>query len=212
MKNRVVITGMGAVTPLGNTVAETWAGICAGRSGIGPITKFDSAAFDTRIAGEIKGFDALQVVNKKELRRLDDFIVYALAAATMAFADAALAAGGPGAERMGVIIGSAIGGLATIEKEKEAISLGGPRKMSAFTIPAVLANLAAGHVSIRFGAKGPISCPVTACAAGSCAIGDAARLIAGGYADVMVAGGGRGGGEPPERRRIQRHARHLHPQ
>ena len=189
MKNRVVITGMGAVTPLGNSVAQTWAGIRAGRSGIGPIAKFDCSAFETKIAGEIKGFDPLQVVNKKELRRLDDFIVYALAAATMAFADAGLAGGGSGAERTGVIIGSAIGGLATIEKEKEAIFLGGPRKMSPFTIPAVLANLAAGHVSIRFGAKGPIGCPVTACAAGSCAIGDAYRIIAGGYADVMAAGG-----------------------
>jgi 3-oxoacyl-[acyl-carrier-protein] synthase II len=189
LKKRVVITGMGAMTPLGNSVGETWAGIRAGRSGIGPIAKFDCSAFETKIAGEIKGFDPLQVVNKKELRRLDDFIVYALAAATMAFADAGLAGGGSGAERTGVIIGSAIGGLATIEKEKEAIFLGGPRKMSPFTIPAVLANLAAGHVSIRFGAKGPIGCPVTACAAGSCAIGDAYRIIAGGYADVMVAGG-----------------------
>ena len=190
MKNRVVVTGMGAITPLGNSVAETWAGICAGRSGIGPITKFDCAAFDTKIAGEIKAFDPLKYVNKKELRRFDDFIVYALAAATMAVADAGLAAGsGAEAERMGVIIGSGIGGLTTIEKEKEAILQGGPRKMSAFTIPAILANLASGHVSIRFGAKGPINCTVTACAAGSCAIGDAARTIADGYADVMIAGG-----------------------
>jgi 3-oxoacyl-[acyl-carrier-protein] synthase II len=128
-------------------------------------------------------------VNKKELRRLDDFIIYALAAAEMAMTDAGLVIGEERAERTGVIIGSAIGGLATIEKEKEAIFQGGPRKMSPFTIPAVLANLAAGHVSIRFGAKGPINCTVTACAAGTCAIGDAARIIAEGYADVMIAGG-----------------------
>lgn len=189
MKRRVVVTGMGAVTPLGNTVAETWQGICGGRSGVGPITRFDSSAYETKIAGEIRGFDALQYVNKKELRRLDNFIVYALAAATMALDDAGLVVDQGDPTRAGVIIGSAIGGLATLEKEKEAILLGGPRKMSPFTIPAVLANLAAGHVSIRFGAKGPINCTVTACAAGNCAIGDAARLISGGYADVMIAGG-----------------------
>ena len=180
---------MGAVTPLGNSVAETWEGICHGKSGIGKLTKFDCTAYETRIAGELKGFDPLQYVNRKELRRLDDFIIYALAASEMALADAGLTIGAAEAERTGVIIGSAIGGLATIEKEKEAILLGGPRKMSAFTIPAVLANLAAGHVSIRFGAKGPINCSVTACASGTCAIGDAGRLIAEGYADCMIAGG-----------------------
>lgn len=180
---------MGAVTPLGNSVAETWEGICRGKSGIAPITRFDCTDFETKIAGEIKGFDPLGYVNKKELRRLDDFIIYALAAAEMAMSDAGLVIGEESAERTGVIIGSAIGGLATIEKEKEAILLGGPRKMSPFTIPAILANLASGHVSIRFGAKGPINCPVTACAAGSSAIGDAARIIEGGYADIMIAGG-----------------------
>ena len=180
---------MGAVTPLGNTVAETWEGICRGKSGIGRITRFDCTAFETKIAGELKGFDPLQYVNKKEQRRLDDFIIYALASAEMAMADAGLVIGAGEAERTGVIIGSAIGGLATIEKEKEAVLLGGPRKMSPFTIPAALANLAAGHVSIRFGAKGPINCSVTACASGTCAIGDAARIIAEGYADVMIAGG-----------------------
>lgn len=180
---------MGAVTPLGNTVAETWEGICRGKSGIGRITRFDCTAFETKIAGELKGFDPLQYVNRKEQRRLDDFIIYALASAEMAMADAGLVIGAGEAERAGVIIGSAIGGLATIEKEKEAVLLGGPRKMSPFTIPAALANLAAGHVSIRFGAKGPINCSVTACASGTCAIGDAARIIAEGYADVMIAGG-----------------------
>ncbi|MHB8910235.1 MAG: beta-ketoacyl-ACP synthase II [Syntrophales bacterium] len=189
MKRRVVITGMGAVTPLGNSVSETWEGICRGKSGIDRITKFDCAAFDTKIAGELKGFDPLRYVNRKELRRVDDFIVYAIAAAEMALADAGLAAGAYDSEKTGVIIGSAIGGLATIEREKEAVLLGGPRKMSPFTIPAALANLAAGHVSIRFGAKGPISCPVAACASGTCAIGDAFRTVADGYADVMIAGG-----------------------
>ncbi|MCE5262585.1 MAG: beta-ketoacyl-ACP synthase II [Deltaproteobacteria bacterium] len=189
MKRRVVITGMGAVTPLGNSVAETWEGICQGRSGIGPLTRFDCAEFETRIAGELKGFDPLTYVNKKELRRFDDFIIYALAAADMAVNDAKLTVGEAGAERTGVIVGTGVGGLTTIENEKLAITQGGPRKMSPFTIPAILSNLAAGHVSIRFGAKGPIGCPVAACAAGTCGIGDAARMIEGGYADVMIAGG-----------------------
>jgi 3-oxoacyl-[acyl-carrier-protein] synthase II len=188
LKRRVVITGLGCVTPLGNSVAETWEGICRGESGIGPLTKFDCTAFETRIAGEIKGFDPLQYINKKELRRLDDFIVYSLAASEMAVADAGLVVSAGDAERTGVIIGTAIGGLTTIEREKEML-LQGTRRMSPFTIPAVLGNLAAGHVSIRFGAKGPINCPVAACASGTCAIGDAARMIAGGYADVMIAGG-----------------------
>lgn len=185
----MVITGLGAVTPLGNDVAETWAGICRGKSGAAPITRFDCTSFETKIAAEIKGFDPLRYINKKELRRLDDFIIYALAAAEMAMTDSGLVIGGERAERTGVIIGSGVGGLTTIEKEKVAILQGGPRKMSPFTIPAILANLAGGLVSIRFGAKGPINCTVTACAAGTCAIGDAARLIADGYADVMIAGG-----------------------
>ena len=189
MSRRVVVTGLGAVTPVGNSVGESWEALCSGRSGIGPITKFDAAAFDTRIAGELKGFDPIRYVTKKEQRRYDNFIIFALAAAEEAAADAALSIVGPEAERTGVIIASAIGGVETIETEKEAILAGGPRKMSVFAIPAVLANLAAGHVSIRFGAKGPISCPVTACAAGTCAIGDAFHLIRCGRADVMFAGG-----------------------
>ena len=189
MKSRVVITGLGAVTPLGNDVAETWEAICRGKSGVTPITRFDCTSFETKIAAEVKGFDPLRYINKKELRRLDDFIIYALAAAEMAIADSGLVVGEEAAERTGVIIGSGIGGLATIEREKVAILQGGPRKMSPFTIPAVLANLAAGHVSIRFRAKGPINCTVTACSAGTCAIGDAARIITDGAADIMIAGG-----------------------
>jgi 3-oxoacyl-[acyl-carrier-protein] synthase II len=183
----VVITGLGAVTPLGNSAEESWKGICAGKSGIGRITKFDTTAFDTKIAGEVKDFDPLQYVNKKELRRLDDFILYALAAAEMAVQDAGHTQ--IGGERSGVIIGSAIGGLATIEKEKETILRAGPRRVATFMIPAVLANLAAGHVSIRFGLQGPITCPTTACAAGTNAVGDAFRMIRDGYADLMITGG-----------------------
>ncbi|MGA3206200.1 MAG: beta-ketoacyl-ACP synthase II [Syntrophales bacterium] len=189
MKRRIVITGIGAVTPLGNSARDTWKAICRGQSGIGRITKFDAAGHKTQIAGELKNFDPLNYVSNKELRKLDNFIVYALAAAGMAVSDAKLRISETNAERVGVIIGSAIGGLGTMERAKVAILSGGPRKMSPFSIPAVLANLAAGHVSIRCGAKGPISCPTTACSSGTNAVGDAMRIISGGYADVMIAGG-----------------------
>ncbi len=180
---------MGAVTPCGNTVRETWEGICTGRSGIGSITKFDTTDFKTKIAGELKRFDPSPFVTKSEARRLDDFIIYALAASAMALEDAKLTIDAANSERAGVIIGSAIGGLSTIEREKETILREGPRKISPFSTPSCLANLAAGYVSIRHGLKGPINCSVTACAAGTYSIGDACRLIAGGYADVMIAGG-----------------------
>lgn len=189
MKRRVVITGLGALTPVGNSVSQTWEGICAGRSGIGELTKFDCSAHDTRIAGEIKNFDPLQHLNKKELRRYDDFLVYALAAADMLMADAGLSIPDGLAERAGAVIGSAVGGLATIEAEKVNILQGGPGKISPFSAPSILANLAAGHVSIRYNLKGPIGCPVMACASGAYAIGDAFRMIAADYADVIIAGG-----------------------
>ena len=189
MKRRVVVTGLGALTPLGNSVAESWEGAIAGKSGIGPITKFDSSAFNSRIAGEIKNFDPLQFVDKKEVRRYDNFAIYSLAAADMAMADAALTISEEFAERVGVIIGSAIGGLATLEQEIGKLYKSGPRRISPFAVPAILANLASGHVSIRFGTKGPINCTVTACAAGTSAIGDAYKTIAHGYADVMITGG-----------------------
>ncbi len=185
----MVITGLGTVNPLGNSVRDAWGALCAGRSGISPITKFDAADFQTRIAGELKHFDALQFVNKKERRRYDDFIIYALAGAEMALADAGLSIGDGTAERTGVIVGSGIGGLATIEKLKETLQRQGPGKLSPFAVPSVLANLAAGHVSIRFGAKGPINCTVTACAAGTNAIGEALWIIQRGHADAMIAGG-----------------------
>jgi 3-oxoacyl-[acyl-carrier-protein] synthase II len=180
---------MGAVTPIGNSAEDTWRGICAGQSGIGTITKFDTTAYETKIAGEVKNFDPLSFISKKDLRKLDDFIIYALACAQMAIADAGLTIDETNALRTGVIIGSAIGGLATMEKAKETILHDGPRRMSTFTISSVLANLGAGQVSIRCGAKGPINCTVTACASGTNAIGDAARIIAHNYADVMITGG-----------------------
>ncbi|HNY49910.1 MAG TPA: beta-ketoacyl-ACP synthase II [Smithella sp.] len=189
MKRRVVVTGLGALTPLGNSVNESWENAIAGQSGIGPITKFDSSAYKTRIAGEIKNFDPLQYVSKQEVRRYDAFILYALAAAEMALADAKLAITSEFAERAGVIIGSAIGGLATLEEEFKSLLGGGPRKISPFAVPAILANLASGHVSIKFGARGPINCAVTACAAGTSAIGDAYKTVVCGDADVMITGG-----------------------
>jgi 3-oxoacyl-[acyl-carrier-protein] synthase II len=189
MKRRVVVTGLGALTPLGNSAQESWEGAIAGKSGVGGITKFDTKSFNTRIAAEIKNFDPLKFVDKKEVRRYDAFILYALAAAEMAMADAALTIGSEISTRAGVIIGSAIGGLATMEHEKNVLQASGPHKISPFAIPGLLANLASGHVSIRFGAKGPISCAVTACAAGTSAIGDAYKTIAQGDADIMITGG-----------------------
>jgi len=189
MKRRVVVTGLGAITPLGNSAQESWESATAGKSGVGPITKFDSTSFNTKIAAEIKNFDPLQFMDKKEVRRYDDFILYALAASEMAMADAALTISPEIAERTGVIIGSAIGGLATLEREKEVVLKSGPRKISPFAIPAILPNLASGLVSIRFGAKGHINCAVTACAAGTSAIGDAYKTIAYGDADIMITGG-----------------------
>jgi len=189
MKRRVVVTGLGALTPLGNSVSESWEAAVAGKSGIGPITKFDARSFVSKIAGEIRNFDPLRFVDKKEVRRYDDFIIYALAAADMAMADAALTINEEISTRAGVIIGSAIGGLASLEKELKVLFDSGPNKVSPFAVPGILANLASGHVSIRFGAKGPINCAVTACAAGTSAIGDAYRTIAWGDADVMITGG-----------------------
>lgn len=189
MKRRVVVTGLGALTPLGNSVSESWAGAVAGKSGIGPITRFDTTAFASKIAGEIKNFDPSQYVDKKEVRRLDNFAIYALAASQMAMEDAALTIDPSIAERVGVIIGSAIGGVATYEEEVRVLHSSGPRKVSPFAVPAILANLGSGHVSIRFGAKGPINCAVTACASGTSAIGDSYKTIAYGDADAMIAGG-----------------------
>jgi len=189
MKRRVVVTGLGALTPLGNSVSESWAGAVAGKSGIGPITRFDASAFSSRIAGEIKNFDPLQYVDKKEVRRYDNFAIYALAAAQMALEDAALTIGQEIAEQVGVIIGSGMGGVRTLEEEIMVLHTSGPRKISAFAVPAIVANLGSGHVSMRFGAKGPINCSVTACASGTTAIGDSYKTIAYGDADVMITGG-----------------------
>jgi len=180
---------MGVVTPVGNNVEEMWAAVSQGRSGIDAITKFDAALHDTKIAGEVKNFDPLAYVSKKELRRLDAFTIYTLAAADMVMADAAFQITPALAERTGVIIGSAIGGLQSLEDEKVRLLNGGPGKVSPFAIPSILGNLAPGHVSIRYNLQGPIVCPAMACAAGSYGIGQAFNTIRHGYADAMVAGG-----------------------
>jgi 3-oxoacyl-[acyl-carrier-protein] synthase II len=177
------------VSSLGIGTAATWDALCAGKSGIGPITRFDASAFASRIAGEVKGFDPLQFVAKKDVKKMDVFIQYAIAAAEFASTDAALVVTPETASRVGVIIASGIGGFSTIEREHRALLEGGPRKISPFFIPAAIINLAAGQVSIRLGAKGPNSATCTACSASAHAVGDAFEVIRQGRADVMVTGG-----------------------
>ncbi len=190
MKRRVVITGMGIVSPVGNTAEEAWAAVLAGRSGIGPITRFDSEKFSARIAGEVKNFDPAKFIEKKEIKKMDAFIHYAVAAAQEAMDDSGLKITEANAERVGVDIGSALGGLAVIEREQEKLLNAGPGRISPFFIPATIINLAAGQVSMRFGAKGPNTAPATACASGAHAIGDSFRMIRRGEVDAMLCGGG----------------------
>ncbi len=189
MSRRVVVTGIGLVSSLGVGTAPTWQGLCEGRSGIGTITHFDPAQFASRIAGEVKGFDPLQFLEKKEVRKVDVFIQFALAASQFAVDAAALKVDAGNATRVGVLIASGIGGFSTIEREHRALLEGGPRRISPFFIPASIINLAAGHVSIRFGARGPNSATCTACSASAHAIGDAFEIIRRGDADAMIAGG-----------------------
>jgi len=183
------VTGVGLVSPLGIGTKANWEALRAGRSGIGPITRFDASQFSARIAGEVKGFDPLQFVEKKDVKKMDVFIQLAIAAAQFAVDDAALQVTPGNATRVGVFIASGIGGFSTIEREHKALLEGGPRRISPFFIPAAIINLAAGQVSIRFGAKGPNSATCTACSASAHAIGDALEIIRRGRADVMIAGG-----------------------
>ena len=186
---RVVITGVGLVSSLGVGTEATWQALLAGQSGVGPITRFDASAFAARIAGEVKGFDPLQFVEKKEVKKMDPFIQYALAASTFAMADAGLTIGPDVANEAGVFIASGIGGFGTIEREHSELINAGPRRISPFFIPATIINLAAGHVSIRFGAKGPNLATSTACTASAHAIGESFEIIRRGDARVMIAGG-----------------------
>ena len=188
-KRRVVVTGIGMISPLGVGNEPTWQGLVEGRSGIGPITKFDASAYPCRIAGEVRGFNAEDFIEKKEVKKSDTFIHYAMAATQMAFDDAKLDMSKEDGDRVGVIIGSGIGGLPLIEEMHKKLLDRGPSRISPFFIPGLIVNLAAGQVSIRFGAKGPSSAPATACATGAHAIGDAMKIIRHDEADVMIAGG-----------------------
>src|SRR5262245_19737203 len=186
---RVVVTGLGALTPVGNTTEEFWSSLKQGKSGIGPITKFDATDYPTRIAGEVRNFDETKYVDKKEARRLDPYLKYALATSVMAVEDAALDTSKVDSTRFGVLIGSGIGGISTLLEGEEVRKTKGADRVSPFVIPMLIVNMAAGLVSMRFGAKGPNSSVVTACATGNHAIGDAFKIIERGDADVMIAGG-----------------------
>jgi 3-oxoacyl-[acyl-carrier-protein] synthase II len=186
---RVVVTGLGALTPLGNTVEEYWSALKEGRSGVGPITRFDATGYPTRIAAEVRGFDPLKYVDKKEARRLDPYLQYAMACAVMAVEDAGIDTGKVDGDRFGVLIGSGIGGITTLLETHKTLLEKGPDRVSPFFIPMMIVNMASGLVSMRFGAKGPNSSVVTACATGNHTIGDAFKILQRGDADVMIAGG-----------------------
>ncbi len=189
MSRRVVVTGIGLVSSVGIGTAANWDALLAGHSGIGRITRFETSEFATKIAGEVKQFDPLRFVEKKDVKKMDIFIQYAIAASQFAMDDSGLAITGGNADRVGVYIASGIGGFSTIEREHRALLEGGPRKISPFFIPSAIINLASGQVSIRFGAKGPNSATCTACSASAHAIGDAFEIITRGDADAMIAGG-----------------------
>ncbi|MFL2433997.1 MAG: beta-ketoacyl-ACP synthase II [Vicinamibacterales bacterium] len=189
MDRRVVVTGVGLVSSLGLGTQENWDGVLSGRSGIRTITHFDPTEFASTIAGEVPNFDPLQFVSKKDVKKMDVFIQYAIAASEFALLDANLSTNGELGIEVGVFLASGIGGFGTIEREHRALLNGGPRKISPFFIPSAIINLAAGQVSIRFGAKGPNSATATACAASAHAIGDALQIIRRGGAEVMIAGG-----------------------
>ncbi len=189
MKKRVVITGIGAVTPVGNTAETFWQALLAGQSGIGMITRFDTSDFDAKIAGEVKGFEPTAFIDKKEARRMDRFTQFAIAASKMALEDSGMELEKEDRSRIGVFVGSGIGGMDTLHDQYKNLFEKGPNRVSPFFIPMMIANMAAGQVSIAFGLQGPSSCVVTACATGTNCIGDAMKVIQRGDADVMVAGG-----------------------
>jgi 3-oxoacyl-[acyl-carrier-protein] synthase II len=188
-RRRVVVTGIGLVSSLGIGTEANWAALSAGTSGVDTITKFDVSQFATRIAGEVRGFDPMDFVEKKDVKKMDAFIQYAIAASQFAMDDASLTVTPEIGPSVGVSIGSGIGGFSTIEREHKALLDGGPRKISPFFIPSAIINLAAGQLSIRYGAKGPNTATCTACSASAHAIGDAFEIIRRGDADVMIAGG-----------------------
>jgi 3-oxoacyl-[acyl-carrier-protein] synthase II len=189
MRTRVVITGIGAISPLGLNVAELWNGLLAGKSGIAPITLFDTAEYTTKIAGEVKGFDPEQNFDKKEIKKLDPFARFAIAAAREAIAQSGLDKESEDLTRIGVIVGSGIGGMLSFEEETRKLVTKGPRRVSPFFIPQMILDIAAGHISMEYGFKGPNYATVSACASGGHAIGAAMQTIQRGDADVMICGG-----------------------
>jgi len=189
LRRRVVITGLGLVTPLGVGVPKTWAAILSGQPGVGLITRFDASDYPCRIAGEVKDFNPADYIEKKDIKKMDTFIQYAVAASQEAVDDAGLKITPENRDRVGVYIGAGIGGLPAIERYHKVLLERGPGRVTPFFIPMVIINLASGQVAIRFGARGPNSCAVTACATGNHCIGDAFRIIQRGEADVMLAGG-----------------------
>ena len=189
MNRRVVITGVGLVTPVGIGVRETWESLCAGKSGVGEITRFDVSKYPTRIAAQVKDFHAEDFLSKKEAKRTERFIAYAVAAARMAIEDSGLVINGSNADRVGVITGCGLGGLSILEDTCLKLSNQGPRRISPFFIPMMIGNMAPGMISIHLGAKGPNASLATACAAGAHAVGDSYKLILGGKADAMITGG-----------------------
>ena len=188
-KRRIVVTGLGMLTPVGNTVEESWKNIVAGKSGIAPITAFDTSNFPVKISGSVKDFDATQYILKKDLKKMDPFIHYGIAAGLQAMEDAGLEVTDENAERIGVAIGSGSGGLPGIERNRDQYVAGGARKISPFFVPSAIINMVSGNLSIMKGLKGPNISIVSACTTGTHNIGDAARMIAYGDADVMIAGG-----------------------
>jgi 3-oxoacyl-[acyl-carrier-protein] synthase II len=189
MSNRVVITGLGLVTPVGNDVAQTWDALVAGRSGVGPITHFDAAAYSTRIAAEVKDFDPAALFGRKDARRMDRYTQFALAAAGQALDDAGLVVTEGNAHRIGVVIGSGLGGVISLMDQADVLRERGPNRVSPFLVPMILSDSASGQVAINYGLKGPNFAVVSACATGANAIGEAAEVIRRGVADIMVAGG-----------------------
>lgn len=189
MDRRVVITGVGLVTPLGVGVKETWSALCAGKSGIGEITKFDVSDYETKIAGEVKGFNPNDYLPQKDAKRAQPFIAYAIAATRMALEYSGLVINSANQNRVGVITGCGLGGLDMIEKTSILLNERGPKRISPFFIPMIIGNMAPGMISIHFGAKGPSSSLATACAAGTHAVGEAYEVIKRGDADAMISGG-----------------------
>jgi 3-oxoacyl-[acyl-carrier-protein] synthase II len=189
LRRRVVVTGMGLVIPIGIGVETAWKNVCEGKSGIGPLTRFDTNGFETKIAGEVKNFNPELTIDKKEIKKMDLFIQYSLAATKEALEDAKLTITAENSERTGVIVGTGLGGLPSIERYHKILLEKGPGRISPFFIPMLIANLASGHIAIQFGAKGPNTCVVTACATGGHCIGNAFRAIVYGDAETMIAGG-----------------------